>query len=182
MSVDHFRSVIETLQGEVTEKEREAVELKKLINSLCVKAKLPAIYSEADLQATHHVGQFRTDQFYGQPLASAVREIMTAGKAAGRGAMTVNDIYSTLIAGGFKFDTSNEDNAKRGLRISLSKNTVAFHKLPNGNWGLREWYPNIKEPKAKVEDDDNSAGEPGAEGLGKDGEDGVMFTNKKTAG
>ncbi|MDB5173599.1 MAG: hypothetical protein JWN51_2372 [Phycisphaerales bacterium] len=176
---DQFKAVIETLQGEVQEKEKEVVDLKKMINSLCPKAKLPIIYPDIELQSFQSVGQFRNDHFYGQPLASAVREILSARKTAGQGAASVNDIYTVLVGGGFKFETSNEDNAKRGLRISLSKNNITFHKLPNGNWGLREWYPNIKEAKEKEDDADDASAPAARDPLGKDGEDGVMFSNKK---
>lgn len=27
------------------------------------------------------------------------------------------------------------------MAISLSKNSVAFHRVPSGAWGLLEWYP-----------------------------------------
>lgn len=176
---DQFRAVIETLQSEVAEKEKELSELKRMINSLCPKAKLPAIYPDVELQVNRSIGQFRNDHFYGQPLAGAVREILSAKKAAGQGATSVNEIYATLIAGGFKFETSNEDNAKRGLRVSLSKNTTVFHKIPNGNWGLREWYPNIKDTKDKEEETEQITLPPTADQLGEDGTDGIMFNSKK---
>jgi hypothetical protein len=178
---EQFVAVIETLQTELQEKEQEAADLKKLINSLCIKAKMPLLYNDVELQTNRSAGKFRSDHFYGQPLASAVREILTARKAAGQGAASVSDIFNVLSSGGFKFETSNEDNAKRGLRISLSKNNTVFHKLPNGNWGMREWYPNIKETKVKTEEE-AGAEEPSANGLGTDGDDGVMFTKKKAAG
>ena len=34
-----------------------------------------------------------------------------------------------------------------GLRAMLRKRSNVFHKLPNGTWGLREWYPNAKASK-----------------------------------
>jgi hypothetical protein len=30
----------------------------------------------------------------------------------------------------------------------LRKRSAVFHKLPNGTWGLKEWYPNAKSSKA----------------------------------
>ena len=35
------------------------------------------------------------------------------------------------------------------LRISLGKSSHTFHKLPNGQYGLLEWYPNVKPPKKR---------------------------------
>ena len=31
--------------------------------------------------------------------------------------------------------------------VSLTKNSQTFHKLPNGKYGLREWYPAVKDKK-----------------------------------
>jgi len=90
----------------------------------------------------------QSDQFYGQPLASSIRTILELRKALNQGPATINEIHAALVEGGFGFETKNEDNAKRGLRISITKNTSLFHKLPNGKFGLLEWYPNAKQPKA----------------------------------
>lgn len=63
-----------------------------------------------------------------------------------------------MIAGGYQFETKDDNNAMRGMRISMAKN-IKFHKLPNGKWGLKEWYPNVKEDKEKeVETESNEDG------------------------
>ena len=59
-------------------------------------------------------------------------------------AATVNEIYDGLIAGGYQFDAKDALNAKRGLRISLTKNSSTFYRVPNGRYGLLVWYPNAK--------------------------------------
>jgi hypothetical protein len=64
----------------------------------------------------------------------------------------VDEIHQALLAGGYKFEAATEEIAKRGLRISLTKNSHSFHKLPSGLYGLREWYPAIKDTKAKASD------------------------------
>jgi hypothetical protein len=99
----------------------------------------------------------RRDQFYGVPLATAIREYLQMRRASNLGPATVNDIHAALVSGGFVFETRNEANAKRALYISLGKNTLMFHKLPSGTdatavFGLKEWYPRTKEavkPKRK---------------------------------
>lgn len=58
------------------------------------------------------------------------------------------EIYKVMKDGGFLFEAKNDANAQRGLHIAMAKNTTTFHRLPNGNYGLREWYPAIKEKKA----------------------------------
>jgi hypothetical protein len=69
-------------------------------------------------------------------------------RAQNLGAATNREIYDSLMAGGYEFDTKSEDIAQQSLRHSLAKNTALFHKLPNGQFGLLSWYPNVKKPKA----------------------------------
>jgi hypothetical protein len=56
----------------------------------------------------------------------------------------VNEIFEALVAGGYKAETEEEANAKRGLRIALTKNSQTFYRVPSGAYGLLEWYPNAK--------------------------------------
>ncbi len=121
---------------------------KTAINAICEAFDLPLMYTDVDHVPT--IGStIRSDQFYGQPLATCTRAILEMRKSANRGPASVNDIFDALTSGGYSFETKDADNAKRGLRISLRKN-AAFHKLPGGQWGLTEWYPNAK----KTRDDD----------------------------
>ena len=39
----------------------------------------------------------------------------------------------------------------------MRKNSSIFHRLPNGQYGLTAWYPNMKRPKVAVEE--NNAAE-----------------------
>jgi hypothetical protein len=55
----------------------------------------------------------------------------------------VDAIYTAMLAGGFLFDAKNDATARRSMAISLAKNSTTFHRLPNGDFGLLEWYPNI---------------------------------------
>lgn len=83
-------------------------------------------------------------------------------RAGGHDAATVNEIYDALVLGGFDFQARNEDNAKRGLRISVSKNTAAFVRVGGAGdaaYGLKEWRPASRETKSKPADDETpSAG------------------------
>ena len=145
---EQIKGAIEVLLTELKEQEQQVVETKKLINSLCKRSGLPPMYADSDLNVSSGVPlSIRSDQFYGQPLAGSIREILQMRRALNRGPATVNEIYEALHEGGFKFETKNVENSKRGLRISLMKNTAVFHKLPNGQFGLLEWYPNVKKPK-----------------------------------
>lgn len=124
-------------------------------------------YMDADLATTLGTSSIRRDQWYGQPISTAIREYLTMRRASNAGPSTVNEIYDALTQGGFKFDAKDEENAKRGLRISLTKNTSIFHRLPDGkHYGLIEWYPDIKVRKERLSAADDTA--DAADGNGED--------------
>lgn len=147
--MEHIHKTIETMTAKLAEQEAAVVETKKLINSLCAVVDQPPRFADLTIKAIGTGVGFKCDDFYGQSLSGVVRRIMESRKACGSGPATVAEIYDAMIQGGFQFEAASADNAKRALRISLTKNTQTFHKLPNGNYGLREWYPGIKEPKQK---------------------------------
>lgn len=144
---NHIEQAIADLEERLKPLEVQATEIKTAINQLCKVSGLPERYTLGREEAPT---QIRNDQFYGQPLATCVRTFLVSRKAAGHGAASVGEIYSALLKGGYQFDSKNEDYSKRGLRQSLTKNGI-FHKLPNGNYGLTEWYPNAKERKSAAE-------------------------------
>ena len=155
---DHIRRTIEEVQNKVRQAEDETARLKRMANELAGMAGMPAIYAQVESTETPSISSIRRDQWYGQPLATAIREYLEMRRAANLGPATVNEIFDSLTAGGFKFDTKDDDNSKRGLRISLTKNTSIFHRLPDKkHYGLLEWYPDVKEKKSKTKD--NSAGD-----------------------
>ena len=141
---DHISKTIADLELRLATQQEEVSRLKRTINDLCSLDGRPPRYPDVEEKSNPTISSLRSDQFYGRPLATVVREFLEMRKTANLGPASVNEIYDTLIAGGFKFETSNELNAKRGLRVSLSKNSVTFHKLPNGEWGLLDWYPTAK--------------------------------------
>ena len=107
---------------------------------------MPPIYPEAELERSGGASMhMHGDEYYGKALASVVRMVLEARKSASIGPATVNEIYDAMVKGGYQFETRIEDNAQRGLRVSLSKNTTVFHRLPSGKYGLTEWYPAVKE-------------------------------------
>jgi hypothetical protein len=150
MSNEHVLKTIEMVQAQVRELEQQTLEKKRVANDLCKLADRPPCY--ADTQGTSAVTtSIRADEFYGKPLATAVRSILEKRAAANLGAATVSELYESLVIGGMAFEVKNDANAKRGLYSSLSKNQ-AFHKLPNGTYGLSEWYPNKPKKEANGSD------------------------------
>lgn len=153
VSSPDYEKIIDGLVKVIEEAERKVAEQKRVVNGLCETAGRPLLYSNIDAASSVNLGNIQPDQFYGQPLATAMRSILEMRKATGRGPATVREIYDTLTQGGFKFEAKDE-NALRGLRQSLTKNSGVFHKLPQGSYGLLEWYPNAKPARPDEADDD----------------------------
>ena len=147
---DHIQQTIGHLQAKLSVQEQEVLQTKRLINLLCKSAGLDPMYDDTDDATSASLFSIRPDQFFGRPLATILKEYLNMRRNANKGAATVNEIYETLCRGGYSFQAKNDDNAKRGVQISLSKNQV-FMRVPNGAWGLTEWYPN-----ARVGKDTNS--------------------------
>lgn len=63
--------------------------------------------------------------------------------------MPASEIIETLERGGFDFSSTGwkEKDRLRSFTITLSKNTVGFHRLPNGYFGLPKWYPEALKQK-----------------------------------
>ena len=108
----------------------------------------PLVFEDVKVAQHAAVGPLKGDEYYGKGFQTVVRTILEARKITGAGPATVNEIYLAMTSGGYVFDAKDDENAKRGLRISLGKSTHTFHKLPNGKFGLLEWYPAIKPAKA----------------------------------
>lgn len=138
------KQMLAELQAEIRAQEAATAENKRFANKLCARMGMAALYAVVDPQEANVPLSIQADQFYGQPLAGAIRTILEMRRALKQGPASLTDIFSALVAGGYKFETKNEDNAKRGLRQSLTKNVAQFHKLPNGMFGLTEWYPKVK--------------------------------------
>jgi hypothetical protein len=155
---DHIAKTIAEMMAKVDEAEKEVVQLKQLVNLLCEQNGAMPVYHIEDSPSVA-IGAIRSDQFYGQPLATCISTYLEGRKAANLGAASVSEIHDALEKGGYHFETKSADNAKRNLRISLAKNTAKFHKLPNGRFGLLEWYPQAKQPKdaASPNESDESA-------------------------
>lgn len=164
---EHIQKTIADLQQRIGTQEDEIKHTKRVINDLCVMAGMPALYGDAELNTRSTPTTFRSDQFYGRPLAACVREYLEGRKVANLGPATVYEIFDALKAGGYAFEGS-EEMARRGMAISISKNTSMFHRLPNDKIGLLAWYPTAKKPRTEA-GAPKSDGEP-AEGSPGNGE------------
>lgn len=141
MNEERTLSTIEELQAQIRVMEQELGETKRTVNFLCRRIHRDPIYKETD-QSSSLIGT-RSDEFYGKPLASVVRTILERRAAANMGAASVDAVFAAMKSGGYLFNAKNDSTAKTALATSMAKNTSTFHKLPNGDFGLLEWYPSI---------------------------------------
>jgi hypothetical protein len=145
---DHTRSIIEKLKVQIDALEEELVKKKQTVNSLCELEKQPPLYPDAERKSSSVTASFRSDQFFGKPVATSVKEILEQRAALNLGAISLDDLYATMKAGGFEFENKNEPIAKRNLAITLSMNP-SFKRTPQGHIGMREWYPGLKDKEDK---------------------------------
>jgi len=90
----------------------------------------------------------RPDQFFGRPLATVVREILGVRSQRQLGAIALDELFATMLSGGFDFEGKDDITKKRTLAITVAKNP-AFVRVPSsGHIGLAEWYPNAKKKPA----------------------------------
>jgi len=161
---DRLSGAVEELEIQLQEQQQEMSNTKKLINSLLKRMGQPPRYT--DIGSESSVGPVRKDMYYGKPLATAVQMVLERmGQAA-----TVVEIMKSLVEGGFDFRPLKwgENVRLRNLAISIAKNTKAFHKLPNGTFGLVPWYDTATINAAKREKAEKSG--DGAEPETEEGE------------
>jgi DNA mismatch repair ATPase MutL len=147
-----LQQTISNLIAKIDERMKPIQDDMRMVNALCAHAKLPPHYRDVEVHSSKRSFAIHRDQYVGKAMATAVREFLEMrgpSDRGGMGAATVNEIYEALIAGGYKPDTEDELNAKRGLRIALTKNSQTFYRVSQrgdaaGTYGLLEWYPNAK--------------------------------------
>lgn len=178
--MEYIKKTIEELKKVVAEKEAEMLEKKKMANDLCKMANLPPVYVIQEQTETTSVEQLRGDEYYGKALATVITLILESRKILGMGPATVREIFDQMKAGGYLFETKNDANSQRGIRISMRKNPK-FHRLPTGKWGLLSWYPNIKESK-KTDSNQTTPEEDEAQSTQEEGPQNIQEKPKRKRG
>jgi len=157
----YIEQTIDDLLLEIKSKEQDLVAVKTTVNMLCERAGRSPVFSGPELTIDFiESNKIRSDSFYGTPLNSSVRAILEMRRAAGNGPASVREIYELLLKGGYVFEAKNDENSMRGLRITLGKSSHTFHKLPGGEYGLTEWYPDIKASKSAAKSEHPQATNP----------------------
>lgn len=148
MSRPEIVIAINALEEELVAIQRQAKEMKNMINLLCQRAGLDLRYPETDnLSDIPTPANIKPDSFYGKRMHTAAREFLEMRKRSDLGPAAPREIFDALRSGGYQFEAKDDNIALVGVRAMLRKNSGAFHKLPNGQYGLTVWYKDIKAPK-----------------------------------
>lgn len=155
--VSALQPAIDVLENDLADLERQANGLLTSINVLRARAGLPPRSpgggwspggSERSGAANATPIKLHSDTFTGKKLGSAVRQYLEMRKASGTDApATAREIFDALKHGGFVSGAKDDTTAMVVLRTMLRKNTTVFAKLSNSKYGLRAWYPNLRQPK-----------------------------------
>jgi hypothetical protein len=154
-ALDEILVKVSDAEAEIAARQAELTPLKITANSLAKLVGITEPFTTVDGPAQNVAPRLRTlswrpDQFFGRPLPDCVSEILDSRKDAGlNGPATIDEIFDALKGGGFRFGGSGSDeNSKRAVKISLTKNNTHFAKIGDA-FGLRRWYPGSKSPSRK---------------------------------
>lgn len=150
---------IAVLERQLSLAERKVNALKGAINVLYVETGGAPPYPEGggdDGGGSSKITAIRDDTFYGKKQQTAVREYLEMRKAQGQGPAKPREIFDALKAGGYQFETKDDEIALVSLRALLRKRSAFFHKLPNGAYGLTSWYPHAKAQKAAAVEEEEA--------------------------
>lgn len=160
MSDNTTQILIDGLLAKIEELEKPTLPLKHAVNALCASSGLDPHFTELGSAVGNPANglSLKSDQFFNRPLASCVGEYMELRKQRGLdGPSTVEEIFSALNKGGYRFETTGEDNTKRAIKISLSKNTAQFVKIGEDTFGLKKWY-GMRAPRKSGTSDQSKTG------------------------
>jgi hypothetical protein len=121
----------------------ELLRAKLSVNGFCeLLGKAPVYQDVSQPETSRTASHGRPDRYHGKPLATVLKQILSARNAAGigPGPATVDDLYAEMRGGSFDFGDKSDEDAKRGLAVSLAKNSKMFYRVKDGLWGLPEWY------------------------------------------
>jgi len=151
--MEHIQKTIDQANEKIRQLEVEIISHKRLVNQLCAFAKLEPQYADESLQPEGAAQlTVKRNSFFGQPLSTCVRGFLEMRGKAKLGPASLDEIFGALKTGGFDLEqisTKSDSEQKRGLAITLGKNSVMFIRLPNDDWGLVDWYPGYKDKRRK---------------------------------
>ena len=141
-SEEHVEKTLELILIQIQDLERQAAEKKKTANDLSRILQRPVIFQSVDTSASSAAAL--PGEYYGRQMPEVIQAILEKRKLANLGSASVAEIYNAMIKGGYYFQTKNPDYAKRGIYGVLAGADGPFHRLPDGRYGLKQWYPAAK--------------------------------------
>jgi len=146
---------VDALLEKLKEQQAAVATTKKMVNQLRVMMGEEPLFPDVEPEITLS-GTVRPDQYYGkQPTMAAEEYLKRRGQAS-----SAEEIQRGLAEGGFDFTAMGwkpKDHV-RMIAITLAKNPQKFHRLPNGTFGLLDWYPNAISRKAEKSPDKPTSG------------------------
>ncbi len=149
---------VDKLNEELVKATKRVTDIKTSINSLySIFGEEPPYALDDDGDQIIKTSAIRSDQFFGKPFITSVREILEMKRTA----TSAEEILEALLLGGFEF-TGDEKMQLRTVAITLGKNREAFCPVPGPNrekrFGLYDWYPSKKaEREKKKSNNENGA-------------------------
>lgn len=140
---------LDAMIAEIQTHESQLNNMKRAANTMFRSKGQEPPFPDADDATVGGPVRMRADLFYGKAFATAARAYLLMRKQA----VPPDELVKALEQGGFAFEWPKDDRV-RMAGLSMAKNTAHFHKLPNGMYGLPEWYPDAIEKKNKKADDD----------------------------
>jgi hypothetical protein len=140
-AVEHVKKTLDLILEQAQDLQRQLIEKQRMANELCRILQTPSVFQNIEASSSSFI--VRPDEYYGKPIADVIRSILEKRKSANLGAATVAEIHDAMLAGGYEFQTENPAYARRGLYSVLAANEE-FHRLPNGRYGLKQWYPTAR--------------------------------------
>src|SRR5437868_7861150 len=124
-----IQNAIDKIHAQIGALEEQIIKKKEAINTLYETEGEKPLYPDVGRVTSNAPLTFRTDQFFGRPMATAAREILEQRWPRNLGAISLDELFDIMKAGGFAFDNNNDQIAKRNLAITLAKNPT-FIRLP----------------------------------------------------
>ena len=131
---------ISELEAEVRSAEAALRAKKQLVNDLCVEIGAAPAYGAQELEPIMRDLGPGLSLFDVLPLTVCVKRVLEERNRWGLGPVAVEDIFGTLLRGGFDFTAVSGRGRReqlRGLAIALTRHPHWFVRMRDGKWGLK---------------------------------------------
>ena len=167
---DTLKATYKLYEEKLQELFNQVADTKKMLNMLAKDMGESIPYEEVAPEGVGGAAKVKPDQFFNQPLATAVREYLKLRKSAVEWA----EIVRALREGGF--DLAKTRQAEDEARMTILRNTANFVLVGNNNFGLKSWYPERRE---KASADEGGKAKKGKKGQTKDAKNDNLEANKE---